>query len=105
MANADTLVGGNGNDIIFGSAVGGIGTPTSVNFTPPSSSGEEMARGFSWVAYRSATPRVQLDAQGQPTYTLRQASVAGATASPGYMLGGQPYVEAEGNVIDAGAGA
>jgi Ca2+-binding RTX toxin-like protein len=101
---ADTLLGGAAADIIFGSAVGGISTPTSVNFTSPGSSGEEVARGFSWVAYRGTSPRIQLDAQGRPIYTLRQMSVGGAIVSPGWVQGGQTMVETEGNVIDGGAG-
>ncbi len=48
---ADAISGGAGNDHIFGSDLGLIDRPTSTSFTPPASTGVELARGFSWVVY------------------------------------------------------
>lgn len=96
---ADTLNGGTGNDLIYGSGVGGIDRPTRTDFTPPTTTGVEVARGFSWVAARADAPRWQGD-----TATMRYVGVTGAYVNPQFTSGGQVYVEAHSNVIDGGAG-
>jgi Ca2+-binding RTX toxin-like protein len=65
-SGADTIDGGAGNDHIFGSDNGRIDRPTKVDFTPPGSSGTELARGFSWVVY---------DPPGDGNYTCSAASL------------------------------
>jgi Ca2+-binding RTX toxin-like protein len=82
-SGADTIDGGAGNDHIFGSDNGRIDRPTKVDFTPPGSSGTELARGFSWVVY---------DPPGDGNHF-----VAGAGDI-------SPNGESDGNVIDGGAG-
>ncbi len=96
---ADTLNGGAGNDLIYGSGVGGIDRPTRTDFTPPTTTGVEVARGFSWVAARANVPRRQGD-----TATMRYVGVTGAYVSPQFTNGGQVYVETHSNVIDGGSG-
>ena len=96
---ADTLNGGAGNDFIFGSALGSIARPTAVGFTAPASSGVELARGFSWVAYRNPGNRIE-----GGVATLFSPQVAGASLFPALFENGQFVVEAGGNVIDGGAG-
>jgi Ca2+-binding RTX toxin-like protein len=85
---ADTINGGAGNDFIFGSATGMIDRPTSTTFTPPASTGVELSRGFSWVAYDPPG----LDGYGRDAY-----NIAGVTD----LL---PRGESDGNFIDAGPG-
>ncbi len=96
---ADTINGGAGNDFIFGSALGSIAQPTVVGFTPPASIGVELARGFSWVAYRNPGERFEGD-----TAVLRTPQVAGASLFNAVFENGQYVVEASGNLIDGGAG-
>lgn len=88
---ADTVFGGAGNDVIYGSAAGGINRPSSVNFTPPVTTDEEVARGFSWVATRKALPRWTGNVA-----QLLSVGVVGATIAPSG--------ETTGNTIDGGAG-
>lgn len=96
---ADTLNGGAGNDLIYGSGVGGIDRPDRTNFAPPTTTGVEIARGFSWVAARADVPRWQGD-----TAAMRYVGVTGAYVNPQFTSGGQVYVETHSNVIDGGAG-
>ena len=92
----DTLKGGAGDDYIFGSAVGFVNRPTKTDFTPPASSGVELARGFSWVVYNPPG----LDGLGNDPINFAGASPSPNIAGPG----GEVYVEGDGNVIDGGAG-
>ncbi|MFG6457419.1 calcium-binding protein [Roseateles sp. BYS96W] len=96
----DTMLGGAGNDLIFGSAVGQIYRPESDIFTAPTGSDVEIARGFSWAAYRRAIDRITEDGS-----TFVFVSFAGADVVEGWRgEDGQTYVEGTGNIIDAGAG-
>ncbi|SOE06402.1 Ca2+-binding protein, RTX toxin-related [Variovorax sp. YR752] len=88
---ADTVLGGAGNDLIFGSAAGGINRPLNPDFTAPVTTGEEVARGFSWAAMRTAVPRWDSDVA-----RLRHVAVVGAAVAPSG--------ETTGNTIDGGAG-
>jgi Ca2+-binding RTX toxin-like protein len=97
---ADTLNGGAEADFIYGSAVGTIARPTRVDFTPPTVTDVEAARGFSWVASRADKPRLQ-----DNVATLRYVTLTGADAAAVFTgAGGLAYVESSGNVIDGGAG-
>jgi len=98
----DTINGGAGNDLIFGSAMGWIATPGSVDFTAPEvpTGDVEITRGFSWVAYRGAGDRWE-DGDAQ----FRVPGVIGAYVGADFRASdGQIYVEASGNIIDAGEG-
>jgi Ca2+-binding RTX toxin-like protein len=79
---ADTIDGGAGNDEILGSANGGFWRPTLTTFTPPTATGPEMSRGFSWVIYQTAD--------------------GGSVIK--YLDLGAPNGETDGNYIDGGAG-
>lgn len=94
---ADTLDGGDGADYIYGSAVGGIARPSEVSSTPLAVDGVELARGFSWVAYRASGERFVGE-----TAVMRHVGVAGAGLGVG--LGDGTLMESTGNVIDGGAG-
>ena len=96
---ADTLSGGEGNDFIFGSALGSIARPTALDFTPPVADGVELARGFSWVAYRNPGDRINGDVG-----TLLIPQVAGADLLRAVQANGLFYTETTGNIIDGGAG-
>ncbi len=101
---ADTLNGGAGGDFIYGSAWGSIATPSAIDFTPPAVApgSIEAARGFSWVAQRAAGQRWSED--GRSAYFL-DVAINGANVAPGFIASdGLVHVEADGNVIDAGAG-
>jgi trimeric autotransporter adhesin len=97
----DTIEGGAGNDFIFGSAVGSINRPTLVDFQMPTvPGGAEVGRGFSWIAYRADGPREQ-----DGTSYMRYVGVVGANQTPVFLGNdGEYYVEASGNLIDAGDG-
>ena len=88
----DTLDGGAGNDHIFGSGLGFIHAPRDVHFTPPQSTGQEIARGFSWVVYDPPG----LDENGLDIHEYKGVNVG--NLSPGGQY------ELDGNLIDGGAG-
>ena len=97
---ADTINGGAGADFIFGSAVGSIARPASTSQVPPAPPGVELARGFSWVAYRADG---EPEAPGQQI--LYHVQATGATSlGPGFEVGNVVYVESTGNIIDGGSG-
>ncbi|SUD12937.1 HlyJ hemolysin-like protein [Aquipseudomonas alcaligenes] len=86
-AGRDELYGGEGGDYIFGSGAGGFSLPYEVDFTPPPSSGVELARGFSWVVF---------DPPGEDGYGRNVTYYSGAGI--GSVAGDA------GNFIDGGAG-
>ncbi|WP_140637343.1 carbohydrate-binding domain-containing protein [Methylibium rhizosphaerae] len=92
---ADTLEGGAGNDFIFGSALGSVDRPEEVDFTPPTSSGTELARGFSWVVY---------DAPGEEADGRNVLTTAGAHTGAWWRDGTELLAESDGNVISGGDG-
>ena len=98
---ADLIEGGAGADFIYGSALGGIATPSALDFTPPAANGVELGRGFSWVAYRSPGNRIEGDVAN-----FFDVVVAGANLVLARPDGfGGVLIESTGNIIDDGAGA
>jgi Ca2+-binding RTX toxin-like protein len=62
---ADTILGGDGRDMILGSANGLVDIPSATDFTPPSSLGPVISRGFSWFIYReTAAPIIRIAGGG-----------------------------------------
>ncbi len=99
----DSLLGGEGNDLIFGSALSGVATPGVVGSELPElpAGVVERTRGFSWIAYRGASQRLN----GNDATMLFTEVVGASTTWTWTEDGGTTwFVDLAGDIIDAGAG-
>jgi trimeric autotransporter adhesin len=90
---SDRLFGGDGNDFISGSGwTSSYYRPTTAGTPLPTVSGQELARGFNWVAYK----RPGVDANGVETIsnTLHHANLGGDLSNYIVAGAGDDYVEA-----------